>query len=580
MTTRVALRPAPGLIRNGLVAHWPLSARYVQGGLALDLSGNKSHGTLVNAPTTSPRGRSSALAFNGTNQLITLPNTTAINTTLRTWCGWINPPSRSYQPLIGDTNSGGGPSFRIGTSGTLEWVRQGQAIVGASSGVVPLNAWSHIAVTYDMGSGATVFYINGQNAGSSSATSSFSPSGAQIGLDAFQTLYSSSPTASVSCYNRILSAQEIAWLYAFPYATPNPVVRRQYFVLPAAGVTVALTQQAGAGTIGSLATSRTEALAQTAATGNVGTVTAVVGVTAALTQVAGTGTVGTIAPSQAVTLTQQAGTGTVGTLTAGRAATLAQTAGTGTVGTPVESVSIGLAQTAATGNVGTVTAIVGVTAALSQVAGTGTVGAVVASTSIGLAQTAAAGTIGSIAPSRSAALAQTAGTGTVGTATPGASVGLAQQAGTGTVGSVSATAGSNVTVSLTQQSATGAVGTITASVPVTVSLSQVAAAGTIGAMAPSGAVGVTQVAGTGTVGTITAVSGAVTVGLSQVAGTGTVGSLAWARSLGLGHLIGTGAVGTLTPGGAFIPSVRRTLTLTASARTIAASRLSRTIIIP
>jgi len=79
-----------------------------------------------------------------------------------TYSAWINTASAG-----GDIYNGGGsglPQFRL-SSGKLSLERMNTANVAASTGTIPTNAWTYVAVSIDA-SGNYAFYINGSPAGS------------------------------------------------------------------------------------------------------------------------------------------------------------------------------------------------------------------------------------------------------------------------------------------------------------------------------------------------------------------------------------------------------------------------------
>jgi hypothetical protein len=83
-------------VNKGLVGYWPLSANTIQGGQALDLSGNKNNGTLVASPKIVPGpfgGNSTALSFNGSSQYIAVTGEQSPGANDFTFSCWINAPA-------------------------------------------------------------------------------------------------------------------------------------------------------------------------------------------------------------------------------------------------------------------------------------------------------------------------------------------------------------------------------------------------------------------------------------------------------------------------------------------------------
>ena len=183
-----------------------------------------------------------------------------------------------------------------------------------------------------------------------------------------------------------------------------PNLKQGIPVVASPDVTVALTQAAGTGAVGTIKPTLDTALTEDAATGTAGTITAVP--TFALTQVAASGTVGTVVPAHDQALSQDAATGSVGSTAPGISIALSQDAATGSVGTLKLEIAVPLSETFATGAAGTMTASIAgggdVTVALSQVAATGTVGIFIPSIDLALIQVSATSAVGSVAGSLAA----------------------------------------------------------------------------------------------------------------------------------------------------------------------------------
>jgi hypothetical protein len=151
---------------TGLVASYNFNAG--AGTTLIDQSGNNNNGTLTNGPTWTANGKyGTALVFDGLNDRVVVPDSNSLDLTTRltleAWVyptgamsGWDTilmkeqPPGNLLYVLYanGDTNV---PNGRI-------WIGGEQAVQGTS--VLPLNTWSHLALTYD---GAMLnFYVNGQ----------------------------------------------------------------------------------------------------------------------------------------------------------------------------------------------------------------------------------------------------------------------------------------------------------------------------------------------------------------------------------------------------------------------------------
>jgi large repetitive protein len=185
------------------------------GTTANDLSGNGNTGTVVNATWTSAAKYGNALVFNGTNSMVTIPNSASLQlTSAMTLEAWVNPAvvaNRWTDVIYKNADN----YYLEGTSNQAE-VPGGGNTVGSTDntilGTTPLapNAWTHLALTYD---GTTLrLYVNGVQI-SSLATSGgpmvTSTNPLQIGGDAFQTQYFQGTIDEVRVYNAVLNQTQI-----------------------------------------------------------------------------------------------------------------------------------------------------------------------------------------------------------------------------------------------------------------------------------------------------------------------------------------------------------------------------------
>ena len=78
------------LLSTGLVAAYNFNAG--SGAVLADVSGNGNNGTITNATWTTSGKYGDALVFNGTNALVTIPDSTSLHlTTGMTLEAWVNP---------------------------------------------------------------------------------------------------------------------------------------------------------------------------------------------------------------------------------------------------------------------------------------------------------------------------------------------------------------------------------------------------------------------------------------------------------------------------------------------------------
>lgn len=229
----VAPQPQRGLqINKGLVGYWPLQASTIKGGLALDLSGDGNHGTIVGSPPLVPGIGGQALSFNGISQYVSIPDAASLRPASMSICAWFQvSASVSFAPII--SRALNGPpwtnpylSFLIRVDGTssIEFdVGNGSAFSGNSTAVsLSINKPYFVCMTYD---GANnVDFINGLQVssqtnitGSIGYTSGFATLiGADVGIGSppGPSEFFNGLISGVRIYNRALSVAEVYQLWA------------------------------------------------------------------------------------------------------------------------------------------------------------------------------------------------------------------------------------------------------------------------------------------------------------------------------------------------------------------------------
>jgi hypothetical protein len=182
-SSEISFKTLPGsTLKNELIAYYSFS------GNALDQSGNGNHGKVLGSPqltTDRYNNANSAYSFStakagfGTlNQEINIPFNPAFNTKTITVAAWVNPitygwsgNTPDYSVIISRFQDGySNPNGQVWTL-TCQTTKIESYILNASSAnnqtntlvasptPIPLNKWSHVAITYD---GNTLkLYING-----------------------------------------------------------------------------------------------------------------------------------------------------------------------------------------------------------------------------------------------------------------------------------------------------------------------------------------------------------------------------------------------------------------------------------
>jgi len=221
---RVRLRPSTKInsVLSGMVAWWKAESN------TLD-SVNANDGVANNIAYNSGEV-GGAFQFDGSTSFITAPASPTLAVTNMTFEGWIFPTTSTYEPIVDYSGSGVSPAhFWVNGSGltpapgVLYANIRNTPLTLQTGAIVPQNAWSHVAFTLDIKTGAAVIYFNGVQAASTtlplpvSLASTFVP--VNIGYrsssstEAFAGSLFTGKIDEISIYNRALSPCEIAAIY-------------------------------------------------------------------------------------------------------------------------------------------------------------------------------------------------------------------------------------------------------------------------------------------------------------------------------------------------------------------------------
>ncbi|MET0886925.1 MAG: LamG-like jellyroll fold domain-containing protein, partial [Mycetocola sp.] len=199
------------------------------GTTAHDISGNNNTGTISNATWSASGKFGSALSFNGTNSIVTIPDSSSLDLTAgMTLEAWVNPSalgSNTWRTAVFKSQPNNYAYALYANTGSA--VPSGNAVTGGSdhdqrgTSALPLNTWSHLAVTYD---GSTLrLYVNGTQVGSQAATGAISTStgAVTIGGNNVWPEWFSGLIDEVRIYNVALTVPEIQQDMAASIGTPD-----------------------------------------------------------------------------------------------------------------------------------------------------------------------------------------------------------------------------------------------------------------------------------------------------------------------------------------------------------------------
>ena len=141
-------------INNGLIAHWTFDE--TNGAVAADSTGNGHNGTVANGAWTTGRV-SGALQFNGTNSVVSVPDSAALSpVNALTVTLWARPAQITDGVLAAKWLDGSNESwlFRIRPDGTLRVnivpsLNASSWPYGATAALMTVGAWHHVAMVYD-----------------------------------------------------------------------------------------------------------------------------------------------------------------------------------------------------------------------------------------------------------------------------------------------------------------------------------------------------------------------------------------------------------------------------------------------
>ena len=199
---------APG----GLVAAYGFNE--TSGVQVIDASSQNNTGTLSSATRSTIGKFGGALSFNGTSAWVTVPDAPSLElTTGMTLEAWVNPTTLTAWRTVILKETTGGLAYSLyaanSASRAAGFVHIGSDIAVNGTTAMPLNTWTHLAVTYD---GATLrMFVNGSEVSSVALTGAavVSSGALRIGGNSVWGEYFKGLIDEVRVYNRALTAAEI-----------------------------------------------------------------------------------------------------------------------------------------------------------------------------------------------------------------------------------------------------------------------------------------------------------------------------------------------------------------------------------
>lgn len=168
-------------------------------------------------PRVIARPKLYSLSFDGTNsRKVSFGAATNARSQVFTLSGWAklsNTNSGANRTLVGDSTANG-IQVRVNASQQLNLVKESAANLSSSTGTVPMGQWFHWAVSFDTSLATTTrYYINGQPAGTSTATATFVLTALEIGNRGSSEVFCGNIARHVQ-FNQVLTDAQVAQLYA------------------------------------------------------------------------------------------------------------------------------------------------------------------------------------------------------------------------------------------------------------------------------------------------------------------------------------------------------------------------------
>ncbi len=218
-TIQIVVTESESVPVDPMVGYWKLDD--AAGTVVGDSSGLQNTGSLVGA-TWSEGKVLGAASFDGVDDYASLGSASCLN--LRgslTVAAWVLPNNygqSGYARILHKGTDTTGYSVHLDSAnGSLAYAAYGADVVRSNTQVITLNAWQHVAVTYDAAAGVVKFYVNGLAAGTAAYTVSPKDSSTQpllLGIKGGDTTRAfAGHIDEVRLYNTALSETDIAQIH-------------------------------------------------------------------------------------------------------------------------------------------------------------------------------------------------------------------------------------------------------------------------------------------------------------------------------------------------------------------------------
>ena len=158
-----------------------------------------------------------SVSFDGTDDYLDIPDSTALETTAFTWSAWFYCTAiNRHNPIVDTSTSGAlfdGYHIRVNTTNKIRFASYDANDFLDSTTTVSANTWYHVAATHE--SGSDKLYVNGslENSGSAGNFQVSDVANLRIGSSSILNMYHQGLIDEVAFFNSALSASDVTAIY-------------------------------------------------------------------------------------------------------------------------------------------------------------------------------------------------------------------------------------------------------------------------------------------------------------------------------------------------------------------------------